>query len=381
MLNCHSGPVELITKISRVLQGVFEDSRLGDFEACETGSTMRDPNGDLSWYCRTNRMKEIMEASKSRLTHERQEQPVCKEIFIQTEKGLMRGELIDRSDYFLVIAVKYTHDGVGVNTFMKIDRASLRAGKPMKFSLSTDSGKTFGSEKISAPLKKAGICENGIFVTVNDLIERAECSNMSRDLLENSTADEGLYSQKLTEYSYHEEALAYTQAFPKEAKFNFVVSDSIGWKTHLNVAPKDVVAVSAYLKKNGYYHKYLYGGCGTEGKVFTVYFGAKSIMDRWSQRLSQDLAGLLCRPKIVDETEIATGITGRFVDEPQARAKQSQEAEFTKYGWYGMPLRVQYIRDKNQGRLDLTSPTLNKKEAAIDAYKRLSELFGSYFHG
>ncbi len=322
-----------------------------------------------------------MEKSSVDQRQEHQERNSNKEVYIRTERGSMRAELVAKQGNYIILFITYTHDGVGVNTIMRVDKTSLTNGKPIKYATFIDGGKTYGSERTSTPLRAFGSWEKGKHVSVDDLVTRTELYESSKSLLENQATDEAEYARVLPEYSYHEEAAEYAHAYPQEAKYNFAVSPYIGWKVHLDVTPKNVQAVSEYLKKNGYSHKYLFGGVGTEGKAFTIYFGAKPMMDKWGQALSKDLAGLLCKPKSSDETEIAAGIVGRFVDEPQGRTKESQIAEFSKYGWYGMPIRIQYVRDKNHGKMDFASPLLNRKEAAIDAYERLSELYGSYFHG
>ncbi len=89
----------------------------------------------------------------------------------------------------------------------------------------------------------------------------------------------------------------------------------MGHKIHLNVGPQFVGQVSEYLRDEGFHHKFLRGGAVEDGKMFTVYFGAKDLADYWAPHISEQLRIYLARPSnnLSDEVEYAPNIIGRFV--------------------------------------------------------------------
>ena len=194
-----------------------------------------------------------------------------------------------------------------------------------------------------------------------------------RDTTENARATGEAYQQQMLEpYYFHEEANKFAQSNPLEAKTaNALYKADSGWKVHLNVAPEHVAAVSEYLKAHFYNHKYLQGGEPGDGKVFTVYFGAKSMMDKWAQKLGRDLESQLSAPGAHDETEVARGVVARFtVDEKEPRGGN----EFSRYGAYGLS----FLRDSKP------LYEASRDEQIADArrtYTRLDELYGTYFTG
>ena len=202
---------------------------------------------------------------------------------------------------------------------------------------------------------------------------------MSEDLPGNTlgTPDEKKYRESLPEYEYIREGIAFAVANRDVAKCNFAFGNvSEGWKAHLNATPENVSMISEYLKQNGYAHKYLTGGVGTEGKAFTIYFGAKSTMDKWASQLSQDLHTALSKPSVADEVEVAGGIVARFTSLPEG---SSVGGEYLQYGEYGMSARRAFVLERG-GWENITSSE-DRKAVAKDAYEHLSQMYGSYFHG
>ena len=122
------------------------------------------------------------------------------------------------------------------------------------------------------------------------------------------------YEKILAEYSQsrREDVETLNQASPESGKVDFE-DVNIGWKFHLNVSIENVVAVSEYLIREGYIHKYLTGGESQYGKVFTVYIGSHALAKKLAQKISQDLKDKLAKPDVGNEVEFETGVVGRFV--------------------------------------------------------------------
>lgn len=315
-----------------------------------------------------------------------------KELFIGTDRGGMRAEVLKRDGNEVRVKVIWTHDGNGVGAIDKIQIDSLKGGQPMRFSASADGGVTFGPPQESGALKRFGAWERSTYLPFDVLVGKTERRDLSANLPDNpalnlaATDQQQLlvankpYRDALPEYSYGSEAEAYASANAAEAKFNLPFgTGNIGWKAHLNVAPSDVARVADYLKQNGYYHKYLTGGIGSEGKAFTVYFGAKSVMDRWAPKLAADLGSALAKPAVIDEAEMAPGVVARFTSLGSATNPDLTNGAFTQYGEYGMAARKTFI-DKNGGWKYFDNRDA-KREMAYDSYSELSKAYGSYFHG
>ncbi len=156
-----------------------------------------------------------------------------------------------------------------------------------------------------------------------------------------------------------------------EPKTAFLKEDdpNIGWKFHLNVVPSSVKQVSDYLIEQGYEHKYLNGGEAEDGKVFTVYIGDYSLAQKLALKLSQDLQGLLSKPEVETEIELASGVVGRFV---------GPNIDFYSYGTSGFSLLSRYFNqfhfEQNPERKSVL-----QREAEIESFKRLKEMYGKYF--
>jgi hypothetical protein len=215
------------------------------------------------------------------------------------------------------------------------------------------------------------------------------------------------YSKRLTPYIvFPDELDEHTAGNAGEKKVEFRDENAnIGWKFHLNVAQKDVVAVSDYLKANGYCHKYLSGGEIGDGKVFTVYIGSYALAKKLAGQISTDLQNRLARPEPKSyEIEFAAGVVGRF---------SGPRSMFDQYGTCGFTLlnddmkvikRIlswgsgrelvreyeavllsgdfarasQLILDDKTGALE--SYYRIKKQAEIDAFKALRDEYGDYFY-
>ncbi len=339
-------------------------------------------------------MRELPEGTKTTEVESKEDALAPKEdIYIKTEKGAVRGELVTKNDTERIIRCAWSHNGVGIGLFIKIDVQTLKPGEPLRYSVSSDNGKTWEPEHVGSKLTWISRWEHGIPVTVEDLIAKTENHVNSRSLPDNAVAMkssqgtdaartvEKLYSDTLQEYDYVPNAINFAIANRAEAKYNFLFSNpNLGWKVHLNIMPADVVATSNYLKQNGYAHKYLTGGGGGEGKAFTIYFGAKGVMDKWSQQLSKDLANVLCKPIVPDEVEITSGIVARFTNlEGDGKEMDNQEDAFLQYGEYGLSARKAFVLSKG-GWKNISTPA-QKKELARDAFQNLTRLYGSYFHG
>ena len=127
--------------------------------------------------------------------------------------------------------------------------------------------------------------------------------------------------------------------------------------------------VSEYLKDNGYHHKFLKSGDVSDGKVFTIYIGSKDLADRLAKILSQDLAGLLSRPKVIDGIEFAPNISGRFNQKGKG---------FNKYPSLGVK---GFSTIKNLGSWFETDNKALSKIVFETSFNRLVELHGTYFTG
>ncbi len=300
------------------------------------------------------------------------------EIYIQTEVNTIRGELVSQKGSERTIRIVWAQDGVGVGTLVKFDVANMKHGKPMSFRISHDDGRTWSTEMASSNIERVGRWEKGEALTLDDFYNNTESHLKSASLPDNpSTAStEGEYTDALTPYEYIGEVVNGVVSDKDKAKYNFAFGNiNEGWKIHLNVTPENVLDVSEYLKQNGYVHKYLTGGLGYDGKAFTIYFGAKSIMDKWVPQLSNDLSTQLCKPSVIDEIEIGSGVVGRFT----AIEGTTSTSEYLQYGEYGMSARKDFIREKGGWKNIKTRKA--KREVAQDAYTKLSQKYGSYFHG
>jgi hypothetical protein len=177
------------------------------------------------------------------------------------------------------------------------------------------------------------------------------------------------YIKELAPYFHHDEPQRHAINNPADGKTVTPLKQDTGWKIHLNVVPENVKAVSEYLKQNHYNHKFLSGGEPDDGKVFTIYFGAKSVMDQWVHQLSSDLGEKLALPGAYDEVEVARGVVARFtVDDRETRGG----GEFRPYGAYGLS----FLRDTKMPW------KVSRDERIADAkrtYERLKDLYGSYF--
>lgn len=305
----------------------------------------------------------------------------------------MRGELIEKRGTQRIIRCDWSHDGVGIGLYIKIDTQNLRAGEPLRTAFSSDQGKTYGAEHVGGNLTWISRWERGTPFTPEELIDRTLNRTASAVLPDNSAiayakqdsdalrALEEEYRDALPEYDFVPDAINYAISNRDETKCNFLLGNpNLGWKAHLNVTPENVPGVSEYLKQRGYAHKYLTGGNGSEGKAFTIYFGAKGVMEKWTETLSKDLVGVLCKPLAEEEVEIAPGIVGRFTSlEKDGKEMGEAKDAFLQYGEYGVSARREFVLARG-GWKNITTPQ-SKAELLRDAFESLSRLYGSYFHG
>ena len=181
-----------------------------------------------------------------------------------------------------------------------------------------------------------------------------------------------------TGYEFVNAAQEYAKEHPDLTKFDFGKQGRVdlGWKGHLNLAPENSEEVSTYLRAHGYRHKFLAGGEPEDGKVFTIYFGARSVVNQWAPRISKDLDHVLAKPTDTEEVEFARGLVGRF-------AVRSGEGihKYTPYGTCGLPLLKAGFRDRSRGTSyqEYVAGLSDGEIAKI--YRELEEDFGSYFTG
>lgn len=161
---------------------------------------------------------------------------------------------------------------------------------------------------------------------------------------------------------------------------------NIGWKLHLNIRPENIKTVSDYLVVEGYCHKYLHGGEIDNGKIFTIYIGSYKLAIKYSQKISQDLLGYLCKPVDKRETEFAAGVAARFC------------ADRTKFAQYGSIGGLPYTKEDFQKVLTIAnhqrfSHNYNERQSMIDknkmqrihaessenSYHQLNKIYGKYF--
>jgi hypothetical protein len=147
----------------------------------------------------------------------------------------------------------------------------------------------------------------------------------------------------------------------------------MGHKIHLNVEPGGLVAVSEYLRKGKFWHKYLDGEI-LDGKVFTVYFGSHDLAKKLASQISRDLRPYLRQPIVKDEVEYAPNISGRF---------QVMSEAFEQYGFglRGISILTSWAKDK----ITYWTPQAEKAKrlplAFDDSYKAMADLYGEYFYG
>ena len=297
---------------------------------------------------------------------------------IRTEDGFFHGRLVGSGGSIRLIEVS-TLNGQNVeNTEIEIDTSTLRPGETFSFKFSTDNGKSWKTTESNSPLSGALVWESSDKVTsISDLVAGSE---QESGLPENTETNESKYAEALEPYQHISNAIKYSNENPDDAKCNFAFGDTnTGWKSHLNVTPENVQVVSNFLRENNFAHKYLTGGNGTEGKAFTVYFGARSMMDKWASYISDNLSTNLSAPAAEDESTVAPGVVSRFT----AMDKISSGDAFAQYGKHGMCARKEFILDlaKQRGGMDKIHSVEDSLVIAQDSYDSLTERYGSYFHG
>lgn len=176
---------------------------------------------------------------------------------------------------------------------------------------------------------------------------------------------QGLYEARLVPYHFAGRPGKADHIDPKNL--------NVGHKLHLNVGIEEVVAVSEYLKKEGFYHKFLSGGEVTDGTVFTVYVGSKDLTDKLAKQLSEELKSWLRKPVRKDEIEYAPNIPGRFVGDKK---------DFMQYG-----IGIRGISVSRE-MASLFSPWSSKKDldqkktlAFQASFNALADKYGEYFYG
>lgn len=171
---------------------------------------------------------------------------------------------------------------------------------------------------------------------------------------------------------YHKALEPYRQEKdPSPEKCDYLPGN-VGHKLHLNVEPENVVAVSNYLKAQGYMHKYLSGGELSLGKIFTIYIGSYDKATHWAKKISEDLSPYLVRPRS-GEVEYAPNVTGRFDALTQGFARKD-----VGLGAFNPLSSVATL-------LSPWSPNRNKPETRKMVYDisfvELAKRYGEYFYG
>jgi len=306
-----------------------------------------------------------------------------REISIRTDGMYTRGTIMQSDQYVVLINITYPDTVKG--TAVEVRKHSIQAGQPFEYREHTANGITDWMK--SLPLRGWQFWERGTFISAENLVQMTENWSASKGLSNNPltlsagvketneharTAGAQYEKLGIAPYYYHKEAIDFATANPLEGKTNNALfKGDTGWKVHINVASENVRSVSEYLKNNYYNHKYLNGGEPGDGKVFTVYFGAKSVMDKWASQLSHDIDGQVSYPGSYDEAEVARGIVSRFT---VACDEQRGGSEFDRYGAYGLS----FLKDAKRPW------EATREEKIADAertYKRLQELYGAYFTG
>lgn len=302
-----------------------------------------------------------------------------RDVSIQTDKIYTRGTVERFDDETILLRITYPPQNIGSKIELK--RQSLKMNAPFEYRGMNDTQTTEWRQ--SAPLLEIAKWDSGTPISLDTLIADTEYRRLSSDLATNPfTLPSGVantsenakhaaeaYTQQLAPYFHHNEPLQYAAANPKDGKSSQPLKQDTGWKAHLNVTPENVKTVSEYLKRNNYNHKFLSGGEPDDGKVFTVYFGPKSVMDQWAHMLATDLKDYLAAPGAYDEVEVARGVVARFtVDDTESRGG----SEFRQYGAYGLS----FLKDT---KIPWKATRDEKIADAERTYVRLKELFGSYF--
>ena len=302
-----------------------------------------------------------------------------RDVSIRTDTAYTRGTVERFDEETVLLHITYPPENAGSK--VEIKRKTLQENASFEYRGVND--KITTEWKPSGPLREIAKWGQGTPVSLDTLIANTENRDQSADLPLNSfTLPNGVpntteharrandaYTKELAPYYHHDEPLQYAITNPKDGKSSAPLKMDTGWKVHLNVAPENAKAVSEYLKLHHYNHKFLSGGEPDDGKVFTVYFGPKSVMDQWVGMLATDLKDKLASPGAYNEAEVACGIVGRFtVDDNEARGG----GEFRQYGAYGLS----FLKD---AKVPWKATRDERITDAKKTYARLKELYGSYF--
>ncbi|MFZ2886292.1 MAG: hypothetical protein WA021_00555 [Minisyncoccia bacterium] len=302
-----------------------------------------------------------------------------REVSIQTDKLYTRGIVEKGNDESVTLLITYPPKNVGSR--VEIKRQSLQINAPFEYRGSNDKETT--EWKQSGPLTAIAKWDCGEPISLDTLVSETENRTRSQGMPQNpltlpqgvpTTSDiarraNAAYTAHLAPYFHHDEPKKYALSSPDDAKVEEPFRPDTGWKAHLNVTPENAQAVSEYLKNNNYNHKFLSGGEPDDGKVFTIYFGSKGVMDKWVNVLATDLHDRLAAPAAHDEVEVARGIVARFtVDDTEPRGGD----EFRQYGAYGLS----FLKDS---KMPWKATRDEKIADATRTYERLKELYGSFF--
>lgn len=195
-------------------------------------------------------------------------------------------------------------------------------------------------------------------------------------------SDHSEYINQLAEYDDGQtEVDSYNLSHPEDKKINFIEDGNcnIGWKMHINVQPSNVKSISAYLKTNGYRHKFLHGGEVNDGKIFTIYIGDYNLARLLSKRVSTDLRNYLCKPTVKNEIELAPGVVGRFVGPKHIKN------EFHQYGSAGFSWKKEFQSEISLLVMKRPPDYQERKKdifmrAEYQSFSALLSLFDKYFY-
>lgn len=175
------------------------------------------------------------------------------------------------------------------------------------------------------------------------------------------------YTQFLPEYDHP--TTRYRNLFWTN-QFTHNPDRNTGWKIHLNVGKDNVQAVSTYLLSQDYDHKYLMGADLSDGKIFTVYLGPKSFLQKSTTLLHQQISHLLLPLEPATDIPIIGKIKGRFVGEKAFFSTKSSLRGIT------LPEQYAHVLDPH-----IHASEEQKTAAFVATNQVLQQRYGLYYGG
>lgn len=194
-------------------------------------------------------------------------------------------------------------------------------------------------------------------------------------------------NEEILRREYEKVLAPYNQNAHKVAKELCDVKSGSGWKAHLAVDPQDVAVVARFLQKKGFRHDYLQEGVG---RTFGVYFGSRDTARQGVNIIQAEIGRYLKKPYTADERyplnrELGANISGEFkVDRSALPSKGYKDCDVPGYGFGGLPVIAPFEQRNCKPSFYQVPPEQKKLLVLRDmrtAFRKLTEIFGQYFHG